>query len=63
MLAAEDNAVNKKLIPRLLAKAGFPLRAAGDGFLAVQAMAPRSGDAVLMDRQMPRVDGLEARSS
>jgi CheY-like chemotaxis protein len=55
--------VNKKLIPRLLAKAGFPLRAAGDGFLAVQAMAPRSGDAVLMDRQMPRVDGLEARSS
>ena len=40
MLAAEDNAVNKKLIPRLLEKAGFPLQAAGDGFQAAQAMAP-----------------------
>jgi CheY-like chemotaxis protein len=40
MLAAEDNAVNKKLIPRLLEKAGFPLEAADGDFLAVQAIAP-----------------------
>ena len=40
MLAAEDNVVNKKLIPRLLEKAEFPLQAAGDGFQAAQAMAP-----------------------
>lgn len=40
MLAAEDNPVNKKLIPRLLAKAALPLETAADGFLAERSIAP-----------------------
>jgi CheY-like chemotaxis protein len=50
MLAAEDNAVNKKLIPRLLEKAGFPLQAAGDE----RCLMNRPALAATLDRWIPR---------
>jgi hypothetical protein len=49
MLAAEDNAVNKKLIPRLLEKAAFPLRVAGE-----RSLMNRPWLAAKLDRWIPR---------
>ena len=56
----EDNAVNQKLAIRLLAQMGYPANVAGNGIEAVQAVERQRYDAVLMDVQMPEMDGLEA---
>jgi len=60
ILLAEDNAVNQTLAVRLLGKRGYAVAVAGDGQAAVAALEKESFDLVLMDIQMPGMDGFEA---
>ena len=60
ILLAEDNAVNQKLALRLLAHMGYTADVAGDGLQAHHALKRADYDVVLMDVQMPELDGLEA---
>lgn len=60
VLVAEDNATNQRLIQRLLQRLGYEPTVVGDGAAAVDATAENAYDVVLMDVQMPRLDGLEA---
>ena len=60
ILLAEDNAVNQKLAVRLLANMGYAADIAGDGLQAIKALKATDYDVVLMDVQMPELDGLEA---
>ena len=60
LLLAEDNLVNQKLAIRLLEKRGHCVTVAGDGKEALAAIAREPFDAVLMDVQMPEMDGIEA---
>jgi GAF domain-containing protein/CheY-like chemotaxis protein len=60
ILLAEDNAVNQKLALRLLSNMGYAADVAPDGARAVAAVEAGEYDVVLMDVQMPELDGLEA---
>jgi PAS domain S-box-containing protein len=60
VLLAEDNAVNQKLALRLLDQMGFKADVAGNGLEAIAAIERQRYDVVLMDVQMPEMDGLEA---
>ena len=60
ILLVEDNAVNQMLATAILKKAGHRVDVAVDGVEAVDVVRNRSFDAVLMDIQMPQMDGLEA---
>jgi CheY-like chemotaxis protein len=60
ILLAEDNLVNQKLAVRLLEKQGHTVVVVGDGQAALAALAQQAFDLVLMDVQMPVLDGLEA---
>jgi CheY-like chemotaxis protein len=60
ILVVEDNAVNQKLALRMLARMGYQADLAANGREALQAVERRSYDLVLMDVQMPEMDGLEA---
>jgi two-component system, sensor histidine kinase and response regulator len=60
VLLAEDNAVNKQLVTALLEKRGHSVVAVGNGRDAVAALRDGTIDLVLMDVQMPEMDGLEA---
>jgi signal transduction histidine kinase/CheY-like chemotaxis protein/ligand-binding sensor domain-containing protein len=60
VLVAEDNAVNQKVVGRLLEKHGHTVALASTGLEAIGALENRDFDLVLMDVQMPEVDGLEA---
>ncbi|MGA8597612.1 MAG: response regulator [Bryobacteraceae bacterium] len=62
ILLAEDNAVNQLLMRRLLSKQGYELLVVNNGLQAVAALDRESFDLVLMDVQMPEMDGLEATS-
>ena len=57
---AEDNSVNQKVLVRLLRQRGHLVEAVETGELAAEAVARQTFDAVLMDCQMPDMDGFEA---
>lgn len=60
ILVAEDNRVNQKLVLRMLAKLGYRADLAQNGKEAVALAADKAYDLVLMDVQMPEIDGLTA---
>jgi CheY-like chemotaxis protein/HPt (histidine-containing phosphotransfer) domain-containing protein len=60
ILIAEDNVVNQKLAVQLLVKMGYRPDVAGNGLEAIQALERQQYDVILMDVQMPEMDGLEA---
>jgi len=60
ILLAEDILVNQKLALRLLEQMGYRADVASNGIEAVQSVERQPYDVVLMDVQMPEMDGLEA---
>jgi CheY-like chemotaxis protein/HPt (histidine-containing phosphotransfer) domain-containing protein len=60
LLLAEDNLVNQKVAHHLLARLGYRIDVAGNGAEALAALARQPYDAILMDVQMPELDGLAA---
>jgi CheY-like chemotaxis protein len=60
ILVAEDNAVNQKLALRLLSQMGYRADVASNGVEAIESVQRQSYDLILMDVQMPEMDGLEA---
>jgi signal transduction histidine kinase/CheY-like chemotaxis protein len=60
ILLAEDNRINQKLAIALLERQGYSVTVAGDGKTAVELFRTHDFDLVLMDVQMPEMDGLEA---
>jgi two-component system sensor histidine kinase/response regulator len=63
VLLVEDNAVNQRLASRLLEKRGHSVVVAGNGLEALEALEKESFDLVLMDVQMPVMDGFEATAA
>ena len=60
VLVAEDNPVNQLVVTRILEKAGHRVTTAADGAAALECVAAAAFDVVLMDVQMPVLDGFEA---
>jgi len=60
ILVAEDNLVNQKLTLKILSKLGFEAALAENGKIAVEMASQQQYDIILMDVQMPEIDGQEA---
>jgi signal transduction histidine kinase/CheY-like chemotaxis protein/HPt (histidine-containing phosphotransfer) domain-containing protein len=60
ILLAEDNEINQLIAVTVLQRAGYSVDAVGTGAEAVQALQSRAYDLILMDVQMPIMDGVEA---
>jgi len=60
ILLAEDNPVNQKVVSTLLCQKGYEIDLAANGLQAVQQAEQRKYDIILMDMQMPVMDGVEA---
>jgi CheY-like chemotaxis protein len=60
ILLAEDNVVNQKLALRILERMGYRADLASNGIEAIESVQRQRYDVVLMDVQMPEMDGLEA---
>ena len=60
LLLVEDNPINQELVTELLAEAGVVVEVAEDGRAALAMLAQRAYDGVLMDCQMPVMDGYQA---
>jgi PAS domain S-box-containing protein len=63
ILLAEDNPVNQKLVVALLERRGYSVQVVGNGQNALSALEDDDFDLVLMDLQMPVMDGLEATAA
>ena len=63
ILVAEDNPINQRLLRRILEKRGHSAVVAGDGRQALSALSRQHFDLVLMDVQMPEMDGLQATAA
>ncbi len=60
ILMAEDNSINQRVGKLILQKAGFNIDLVGDGNEALEAHRAQPYDLILMDCQMPTMDGFEA---
>jgi CheY-like chemotaxis protein/anti-sigma regulatory factor (Ser/Thr protein kinase) len=60
ILVAEDNAINQRLLALMLKRLNYEVHVADNGQAAIQAWKDREFDLILMDMQMPHLDGLEA---
>ncbi|MCB9009741.1 MAG: response regulator [Ardenticatenaceae bacterium] len=60
ILIVEDNKLNQRILENMLAKLGYSADVASNGQLAVQAAYQQAYDVILMDIQMPVMDGVEA---
>ena len=63
ILLAEDNLVNQQLAVRILEKRGHTVEVVGDGLRALEALKRAQFDLVLMDIQMPELDGLKTTAA
>jgi len=63
ILLAEDNTVNQKLAMRILEQMGYRADVASNGIEAVESIERQTYDVILMDVQMPDMDGLDATRS
>ena len=60
ILVAEDNSINQKLILRLLEKMGYDADLVENGLEVLEAVEKKTYHLILMDIQMPKMDGMEA---
>jgi CheY-like chemotaxis protein len=63
ILLAEDNAINQKLATHILEKRGHNVAVAANGYEALDMLEKQTFDLILMDVQMPKMDGFEATAA